>query len=71
MKFLIDSKSIEHGTIQIHSRSMADPSLFDIEFKYLMAWVWTTLKSNLNFDRKLHRKLTGYEHSCQHQFENQ
>ena len=29
--------------IQIHSRSISDPPLSDIDFKNKMAWVWTTL----------------------------
>ena len=30
--------------IQFQSRSMADPTLSDIDFKNKLAWVWTTLK---------------------------
>ena len=44
MNFLIDSKSIKDDVIQIQSRSMSDPRHSDIDFKYKMAWVWTTLK---------------------------
>ena len=34
-----DSKSIEDEDIEIQSRSMSDPPLSDIDFKYKMAWV--------------------------------
>ena len=39
LNFWIDSKSIEDEDIQIQSRSMSDPPLTDIDFKYKMAWV--------------------------------
>ena len=39
MNFQIDSKSIEDDDIQIQSRSMSDPILYDIDFKNKMAWV--------------------------------
>ena len=45
ISFLIDSKSIEDGVIQIQSRSMSDPTLSDIDYENKMAWVWTTLKT--------------------------
>ena len=44
MNIKIVSKLIEDGIIQIHSRSMSDPTISDIDFKNKMAWVWTTLK---------------------------
>ena len=44
MKFQIDSKSIQDEVIQIQSRSMSDPPLYDIDFKNKMARVRTSLK---------------------------
>ena len=44
MNIKIVSKLIEDGIIQIHSRSMSDPTISDIDFTNKMAWVWTTLK---------------------------
>jgi len=46
----IDSKSIEDGVIWIQSRSMSDPTLSDIDFKSKMAWVWTTVKMENQFE---------------------
>ena len=34
----------EDDFIQIQSRSLSDPPLYDIDFKDKMAWVWTSLK---------------------------
>ena len=40
----INSKSINYDFIVIQSLSLSDPTFSDIDFKYRMAWVWTTLK---------------------------
>ena len=45
MNSWIDSKLIEDDAIQIQSRSMSDTTLSDIDFKYKIALVWTTLKN--------------------------
>ena len=44
MNFYFDYKSIKDDVIQIHSRFMSDPTLYEIDFKNKMALVWTTLK---------------------------
>ena len=38
LNFLIVSKSIEDDVIEIQSRSMSDPTLFDIDSENKMAW---------------------------------
>ena len=43
MNFEIDSRSIKDDLIQIQSRSLSDPPLFEIYFKNKIAWVWTNL----------------------------
>ena len=39
LNFQIDLNLIGDGVIQIQSRSMSNPTLFDIDFKNKMAWV--------------------------------
>ena len=44
-RVLFQTTTIEDEVIQIQSRSMSDPPLFDIDFKNKIAWVWTTINS--------------------------
>ena len=44
----IDSKAIdENDVLKILSRSISDPTFPDVDFKNKMAWVWTTLKTEI------------------------
>ena len=51
-----DSKSIADDAIQIHCRSISDPTISAIDFKSIMVWISTILKScpvklsNLDFN---------------------
>jgi len=42
--FSIDFESIQNFIILFQSRCMSDPTISDIDFKNIMAWVCTTLK---------------------------